>query len=449
MIYVAIFFGHRQTQSGIAPYRSRGFRRRQRISQKAAMIYRAANPALPPGSRRPTTGERSMTRIALMAGVAAGLLAFPPASFKASADLAISANDGKGVLINGVNTVPEEPVPDNVMILDLASSPPKVVAETKVPTSLVGPPQSVAIAPDESFALVTAATKIDPTDKKKVVPHNIVSVIDLKATPPSVIATHETGLAASGVAINPSGTLALVANRNEGTLSIFTIAGKTLTPAGKVNLGDAKSGPSSVAFTPDGKMALVTRDGDNKISVLKVAGNTVELEKRAINAGLKPYPLGISPRGDFAAVGNVGLGEGDADTISLIDLTAVPPRVVDTVTVGQTPESLTVAPDGRHVVVTVMNGSNKASGSPFLNDHGLAPIFIVENMKFRKVTEAKVGHWCQGAAWNKDMTLLLVQCMVEQEIQLFKFDGKSLTPAGAIKVNGGPGGFGTTPVALK
>ena len=135
------------------------------------------------------------------------------------------------------------------------------------------------------------------------------------------------------------------------------------------------------------------------------------------------------------------MGNGDADTISLIDLKAMPPRVVDTVSVGQTPESLTVAPDGKHVVVTVMNGSSKPPGSPFLNDHGLAPVFAVESMQFRKVTETKVGRWCQGAAWNKDTTLLLVQCMAEQEIQLFKFDGKTLTPAGAIKVSGGPPGL--------
>jgi hypothetical protein len=93
----------------------------------------------------------------------------------------------------------------------------------------------------------------------------------------------------------------------------------------------------------------------------------------------------------------------------------------------------------------VMNGSNKVPGSPFLNAHGLAPVYAVENMRLRKVAETPVGRWCQGAAWNKDSTLLLVQCMVEQEIQLFKFDGKSLTPAGAIKVSGGPGGIGTTP----
>ena len=377
------------------------------------------------------------------AAIAAGLLAL---AAPAKADLAISANDGKGVLINGVNTVPDSPAADNITILDLSTTPPKVIATIEVPTSLVGPPQSVAIAPDESFALVTAATKIDPTDKKKTAPHNLVSVIDLQAKPPKVIGQVEAGLGATDVAINPGATLALVTNRNEGTVSTFTIANKTLTPIGKIKLGEASSGPSSVAFTPDGKKALVTRDGDNKVSVLSVDGTEVKHSGRDIHAGLKPYPLGISPKGDWAAIANVGMGNGDADTISLIDLKASPPRVVDTVTVGQTPESLSVAPDGKHVVVTVMNGSNKPPGSPFLNDYGLVPVYAVENGRFRKVAEAKVGHWCQGAAWNAATNTLLVQCMVEQEIMVFRFDGSSLTSAGAIKVSGGPAGIATTPV---
>jgi len=386
-----------------------------------------------------------MRRRLLSASLTAGVLAMPMLPTGVSAQLAVSSNDGKGVLINGVNTVPDKPTPDNVAVIDLNVSPPKILAEVNVPTSLVGPPQSVAIAPDESFALVTAATKLDPADPRKLVPNNLVSVIDLKASPPVVLATHEAGAAASGVAINPSATLALVANRQEGTVSVFTISGKTLSPAGKIKLGEATSGPSSVAFTPDGKRALVTRDGDSRVSVLTVNGSTVEPSKRDIFGGLKPYGLGVSPKGDFAAFSNVGMGGGDTDTISLIDLRADPPRVVDTVSVGQSPESLTVAPDGKHIVVTLINGTNKPPGSPFLNDHGLAPVYAVESMKLVKVAETNIGRWCQGAAWNKTSDLMLMQCMVEQEIQMFKFDGKSLTPAGAIKVKGGPSGFATTP----
>jgi DNA-binding beta-propeller fold protein YncE len=384
-----------------------------------------------------------MHRVPLTA--AATVLLLTCAHFDARADLLISANDGKAELVNGVNTVPDNPVPDSVTIINLGATPPKVTAEIQMPTSLVGPPSSVAIARDESFALVTAATKIDPADKKKIVPDNIVSVIDLQASPPKVVATQEAGAGASGVAINREGTLALVANRMEGSVSIFTIAGKTLTPAGKLQLGDAKSEPSAVAFTPDGKRALVTRDGDNKISLLTVDGSKVTHSGRDIHAGLRPYSVGISPRGDFAVVTNVGMGGGDNDTMSLIDLTANPPRTVDTVTVGPSPESMTIAPDAKHIAVTVINGTSRPKDSPFFNEHGRMPVFEVRNMKLIKVTEAPIGRWCQGAGWNKSSSLILMQCIAEKEIEMFKFDGKKLTPAGVIKVNGGPAGIATTP----
>jgi DNA-binding beta-propeller fold protein YncE len=372
-----------------------------------------------------------------------GLLALPLWSGGAAAQIAVSANDSKAVLVDGVNTVPANPAGDTVSIIDLNVSPPKLVAEVKAQTSVVGPPSSVAVAPDESYALVTAATKVDPADPKKTAPDNKLSVIDLKASPPTVVATIESGAGAAGVAINRAGNLALVANRAEGTVSVFTISGKTLTPAGKVQLGDKTSGPSAVAFSPDGKTALVSRDGDHKISVLTVDGSKVEHAKRDINAGLRPYPLDISSRGDVAVVANIGIGQGDSDTASLIDLTAKPPRVVDTVTVGQTPEGLKMSPDGRYVAVTAMNGSNKAKSSPFFNDNGLVVILDTSGKKLTKVAEGKVGHWCQGAAWSRDGKTLLVQCMVENEIQVFGFDGKTLMPGAPIKVSGGPAGIGT------
>jgi DNA-binding beta-propeller fold protein YncE len=378
-----------------------------------------------------------------LSACAVGLLALPLLSFGASAQIAVSANDSKAVLVDGVNTVPANPAGDTISIVDLNVSPPKLVAEIKAPTSVVGPPSSVAVAPDESFALVTAATKIDPADPKKTANDNKVSVIDLKASPPAVVATLESGAGAAGVAINRAGNLALVANRAEGTVSVFTISGKTLTPAGKIQLGDAKSGPSAVAFTPDGKTALVSRDGDHKISVLTVDGNKVEHSKRDINAGLRPYPLDISSRGDVAVVANIGIGQGDSDTASLIDLQAKPPRVVDTVSVGQTPEGLKMSPDGRFVAVTAMNGSNKPKNSPFFADNGLVVILAVDGNKLTKVAEGKVGHWCQGAAWSKDSKTLLVQCMVENELQVLNFDGKELKAGAPIKVSGGPAGIGT------
>jgi hypothetical protein len=376
-----------------------------------------------------------------LTSLAAGLLVLLACPFTANAQLAVSANDGKSQLVEGNAVAMETPVPDSVTILDLGASPPKVVAEIAAPASVVGPPSSVAIAPDASYALVTAAMKVDPADPKKLAPDSRMSVIDLKANPPAVSATVETGAGPSGVAINASGTLALVCNRAEGTVSIFTIAGKELTAAGKVALGEAKSGPSAVAFTPDGKMAFVTRDGDHKVSVLNIDGSKVEAQKREISAGIKPYPADVAVSGDIAAVGNVGVGSGDADTVSLIDVKANPPRVVDTITVGQTPEHLKISPDGKFIAVTVQNGSNKPKSSPFYNDNSLAVILGIDGKKLSKVTESKIGRWCQGAAWSKDGKTLMVQSATDQELEAYSFDGKELKPAGTIPIKGRPSGI--------
>ena len=109
------------------------------------------------------------------------------------AQIAVSANDNKIVNVDGTNQIVENPRPDTATIIDLAVSPPRVVGQLSVPNSVVGPPENVAIAPDESIALVAASTKIDPTDPKKTTSDNRLTVIDLKASPPAVIATLEVG----------------------------------------------------------------------------------------------------------------------------------------------------------------------------------------------------------------------------------------------------------------
>ena len=361
----------------------------------------------------------------------------------AHAELAVSANDGKMVLEDGVAKVRKTPVPDSVAIIELSGTAPRIVAELPVPASVVGPPSSVAVSSDESFALVTGAMKLDPADPTKAIPDDKLTVIDLKSSPPKVLATLQSGAGAAGVSINRAGTLALVANRSEGTVSVFTISGNTLTAAGKIALGDAKSGPSHPMFSRDGTAALVTRDGDSKIAVLTVDGNKVEYTKRDLSAGLRPYQIDSTGNGDVAVVANIGTGSGDNDSISLIDMRAKPVRVVTTVSVGQTPEGLKISPDGVHVAVTAMNGSNKPKASPFYSDYGLLQIFRINGTQLTPVTEAKIGHWCQGIAWSKDSKTLLAQCMVENEIVPFSFDGKTLTKGTPIALKASPAGIRT------
>ena len=232
------------------------------------------------------------------------------------------------------------------------------------------------------------------------------------------------------MSINRQGTLALVANRSEGTVSIFTISGKTVTPVGLLKLGDDKIGASHVAISPDGKTALVSRDGDDRISVLSIDGTKVEYTKRDLNAG----PPALWPRhqrdGTYAAVANIGRGGGDSDTVSLIDMTAEPRRVVDTITVGQTPEGLKISPDGKWIAAVVMNGSNKAEDSPFFADAGKLVLLRPDGGRLVKVAEAPIGHWSQGVAFSADGKTILVGNMVEKNLQVFDWNGSTLKEAG-------------------
>ncbi len=363
----------------------------------------------------------------------------------ALAQLAVSSNDNKAVLVDGVNTVPPNARPDTVTVIDLSQSPPRIVAELEAPGGWSAPPQSVAVTPDESLALVASSARVDPADARRTVFNDVLSVIDLQATPPRVIATLQTGRRAAGISINPAGTLALVGNRAEGTVSVFTIAGKQVTPAGKVDLGAPDSEPSLPVFTPDGRTALVTLNNGHRIAMLSVDGTRVEYTKRDISAGLRPYSLEITPRGDVAVVANIGNGPtGGSDTLGVIDLTLSPPRLVSGVFAGIVPEGIAMSDDGRFVAVSVMNGSNVPKASPYASEFGLLKIFRLDRTTLTPVAEARTGRWCQGMAWNRAGTTILVQCAADSTIEVFGFDGRStLTRTAGLKVNGAPTGIRT------
>jgi DNA-binding beta-propeller fold protein YncE len=357
----------------------------------------------------------------------------------ANAQIAVTANDNHWTLENGVQVAIKNPKPDNVSIIDLSAKPPKLLAELDAPASVIGPPQSVAVSPDESIAIVTSAQKLDPKDPTKQIPDNRISVIDLQAKPPKVIAKLEAGLGPSGVSFNRAGTLALVANRNDGSVSIYMVEGKVVSPAGMFQVAPATAGVSHVVFTPDGTRVLVTRDGDHMITVLKVDGKKLELAGRDMQAGLRPYSADITPDGAVLVTGNVGPGTGDSDTISVVDVKANPPRIVDVIPVGQTPEAVDISPDGKFAAVLLQNGSNKVKESPFFNDFGLVRVYRIDGTKFTHVADGKLGHWSQGVTFTADSKMLVVTNMIEKNVQFFNFDGAKLTAAGQpLQLTGAP-----------
>ena len=379
----------------------------------------------------------------LLRGTSALALGFAVACASAAgrAEIAVSSNDAHTVTVNGQQIAAEPAVPDTLSVIDLAKYPPQVTATIDVPGSVVGPPYAVAIAGDESFAIVSSATKLDAADPKKIVPDDRVSVIDL-AGGPKLVQQVTAGAGATSVGISPNGSLVLVANRTEGTISAFRLNNKKLEPLDKLDLGNPKAGPSGLAFVSD-RVALVSRDGDSMVSMLRIDGTKVSLDPRPLTTGVRPYTLGVASGATLAAVSNMGRGDGDIDTVSLIDLSAEPFRTVETISVGMGPEGLRFSPDGKFLAVGTQEGTTKKNGSPFQTANGRLAIYAVEGKSLRKVVEAPIGHWSQGIAFSKNGETILVQNMVERTLSVFRFDGQKLTAGTPIAIGAGPAALGT------
>ncbi|HBK08348.1 MAG TPA: mandelate racemase [Acetobacteraceae bacterium] len=364
----------------------------------------------------------------------------------AMADVVLSSNDGHTVMDASKAMVAPSPAgADTVTVIDVKSYPPKIKATFEAPGSVVGPPGAIWISKDESWGIVTSATKADAAAAKTggIGPDDRVAVFDLTSNPPKVTQNLTSGAGATQVRISPDGTLALIANRTEGTVSVFTVKDKQLTQAGKVDTGNAKSLPSAVVFV-DGKTALLTRSGDNMVSVLHIDGTTVTIDPRPITTAIGPYTMDINPSHTLAAVSNMGRGDGDQDSVSLIDLTSKPYHTVGTFGVPSGPEPMKFSPDGKYLAVGAQNGSTKPASHPFYHAKGLLGLYAVEGKTLHKIAEAPVGPWAEAVAFSRDGKTVLVQSMQDREINVFRWDGKTLTAGKNLPIQGaGPESFAT------
>ena len=375
--------------------------------------------------------------------LAAVVIVIAPTS-AALADVVVSSNDGHTVMDAQARLVaPEKVSPDSITVIDVKRYPPEIKATFDAPGSVVGPPGAIWISQDESWGIVTSATKADAEKTGAISPDDRVAVFDLTSTPPQVVQSLHAGAGATQVRVSPNGQLALIANRTESTVSVFVVKDKRLTPVGKVDTGDPKSLPSAVVFVDD-KTALLSRGGDNMVSVLHIDGSNVTIDTRPITTGLAPYSMDINADHTLAAVSNMGRGDGDEDSVSLIDLTSKPYRTVSTFGVPSGPEPLKFSPDGKFLAIGAENGSTKMTTHPFYHRDALLAIYAVEGTILRKVAEAPVSGWAEGIAFSRGGDTVLVQGMRDRVVEVFRWDRKSLTRGPSLPIpDAGPESFAT------
>ncbi|TMB74073.1 MAG: YncE family protein [Deltaproteobacteria bacterium] len=326
----------------------------------------------------------------------------------------IIGNDDKYSFNDAGQVVFGPPGKDTISIVDISNrEAPKILVSLPLMNSIVGPPVNLAITPDERLAIVANSLNwVQEGTAWKPAPDNKLYVIDLKASPPKHIATVEVGKQPSGLSINAP------------------IQGNEVKLVDTVPIGDTVA---HVVFTPDGKRALAVKFPAHKVAVLSVEGQKVTYAKYDMPVGLWPYNIDVTPNGKLALTadnGNSGRSDGHIDTVSVIDLEADPPRVIDRVVVGDAPEGLTISPTGEIAVAMLLSGNDGPKNAWFYNRNGRVAMLKIDGKKVTKVGEVEVRGLPEGAVFSPDGKYLYVGNFLDQDVSILKVDGTRVTDTG-------------------
>lgn len=363
----------------------------------------------------------------------------------AAADLIVSAQDGKFVRVQGAATFPSPAPPDSLVVIDASQFPPVVKATVEgIDHTIQGPPQAVAITPDGKLAVVAAPSHYDYGAKIETL-EKFLQVVDLESSPPRLIDKVELGVHANGLAINPEGTL-LLAAALDGTVKVLSIKGKNVSLLDSIKIGEKRL--SGVSFTHDGKAAIVAQRDEQGAATLSVEGVSVKDTGERISTGVSPYSVDVDSNGRWAVISNAGLAgkpgnfgriAGDADTITLVDVSKRPFRAIQYLTVPAIPEGVAISPDGKWIVVQAMDGSQLTPDNPGRHPRGKVLLFAVDGNGAHKVNEVPGGEAAQGIVFAKDNRTMLVQFDVEKELAIYAIrHGKLVDTGKRLKLSAGP-----------
>lgn len=383
--------------------------------------------------------------------VVATLLALGSGPQPAHAQLMIVGNDQKVVFTDGKPAIAAQGK-DTLSVVDISQpAKPRISATIPLDNSIAGPPTNLAITPSRDIALVASSMKSEAKDGKfALVPDNRLFVVDLQSNPPAVTATLPLGKSPSGLAIARDGRWALVCNRGDGTISLLSIEGKTVKVADMITVGAPADAVSAVAIAPDGKRALAVKSASNKIAVLHIeSGKVTYSNKEDLPGNNYPYNVGIVPDGSIALIANTGNGgssDGSADTVSVIDMAANPIRVIDHITVGDSPEGLAISPKGNLAVTVEARGANKPKDTWYYHPDSAVTLLKIAGKKVTRIGEVPVGVFAEGAAFSADGSRIYVGNFIGADISVLAVAGSKVTDTRQkIKLPGQPASMRSGP----
>jgi len=180
----------------------------------------------------------------------------------------------------------------------------------------------------------------------------------------------------------------------------------------------------------------------HKVSVIEIKDGKLVYNKLDLPTGLWPYNVAVAPSGRIALTadnGNAGASDGSVDTVSVIDLEASPPRIIDRVVVGDGPEGLAVSPRGDLAVAANLRGGNSAKTAYFYNPTGTISLLRIKDKQVTRLKDIEVGGLPEPVCFTPDGRYLYVGNYLSQDFSILKVDGSEVTDTGKrFKVPGHP-----------
>ncbi len=127
-----------------------------------------------------------------------------------------------------------------------------------------------------------------------------------------------------------------------------------------------ESGPvRPLALSADGARLFVVNTPDGRLEILRVADGGLEHEG-AVSVGLEPVAVAVRSSGEVWVVNHL------SDSVSVVDVSAEPPRVVRTLLVGDEPRDIVFAgPGGGRAFITTAHRGQNSPIDPQLTTPGV------------------------------------------------------------------------------
>ena len=193
-----------------------------------------------------------------------------------------------------------------------------------------------------------------------------------------------------------------------------------------------------VVFAADGRRAFVVKTDTHRLGVLRIdesnaAPRVTHDPAEDLTTGLVPFNLVVSPDGALALVVDMGsptASDGHADSVSVVDLTATPPRVIDRVMVEDGPEGIAISPDGRYAAVAIVQGSNNPPDEWFHHPRGQIVLLRIDGLRVTRAGAIEVGA-ARGRGLQPRQPLLSTSEISDAEMRCLPSARACPTPAPA------------------